>query len=261
MKSFALFSIVSLSLLSSSVSQELNDISLAQKHPRSSLEQIITPREAWQPFPTWADRDGLGQIPENIREIAIAEATKLLQTDWPPLPASVFLQYARDGNRSNYEALSFGRRHKLAALVLAELFEGQGRFMDQIVDGVWAVCEESFWGVPAHNDGRGLPDVDRPIVDLFAAETGAMMAWIYYLLAPQLDEINPLVTQRMLRETDARILTPYLEHNDWGWLGFSWRQRSGYQRPVNNWNPWINSNIITCALILEQDPQRRLDIL
>ena len=28
-------------------------------------------------------------------------------------------------------------------------------------------------------------------------------------------------------------------------------------RPVNNWNPWIHSNLLTCALLLDADPARR----
>ncbi|MBN1483033.1 heparinase [candidate division KSB1 bacterium] len=243
------------------VAQEFNDISLAQLYQRSELGRLILPRNEWQPFPTCSRPEGLEDIPLAIRQAQIHAAEVLLDAEWDHFPATVFLEYVRNGNRSNYEALSFGRRQNLVTLVLGELFERQGRFMEQIVNGIWAVCEESFWGVPAHNHGRGLPDVEQPIVDLFAAETGAMMAWIHYLLAPQLDNVNPLVTKRMLLETDKRILTPYLEHNDWGWMGFGWRNRIGYERPVNNWNPWINSNIITCALLLEKDEQRRLDIV
>ncbi len=39
---------------------------------------------------------------------------------------------------------------KLGLLVLGETLEGRGRFTDAIADGVWLICEESFWGVPAH---------------------------------------------------------------------------------------------------------------
>jgi hypothetical protein len=109
--------------------------------------------------------------------------------------------------------------------------------------------------------GSGLPDVTEPVVDLFAAETGALMAWVYYLVGPQLDAVNPLLTERIIAETDRRILTPYLEREDWGWMGFTWRRRTGYMRPVNNWNPWINSNVLAAALLLEAEPERRLRLV
>ena len=182
--------------------QELNDISLAKQYPRSSLDKILLSQKEWQPFPTWSHPQGLEEIPAKVRQAYISEAEALLDMEWKPLPATVFLQYARNGNRSNYQDLSFGRRENVATLVLGEVFERQGRFMDQIIDGLWAICEETYWGISAHNAGRGLPDVENPIIDLFAAETGALMAWTYYLMGSQLDEINPLITKRILMETD-----------------------------------------------------------
>ena len=41
------------------------------------------------------------------------------QAAWPHLPATVYLEFARDGNRSRYEASYFTRRNLLAALALA----------------------------------------------------------------------------------------------------------------------------------------------
>ena len=238
---------------------------LAKSYPLGQLKEIILPREAWRPYPSVADPAGFEQIPAAIRQAYISDGKKLLDADWPPLPASVFLEYARTGNRSHYEALSFGRREQLAGLVLAEAFERKGCFLDQIVNGIWSICEESFWGVPAHmglqEAGPGLPDVTEPVVDLFAAETGALLAWTYYLLKPELDNINPLIAERMVVETERRILTPFLKRDDWGWMGFRWRAHQETTRPVNNWNPWINSNVLTAALILEPDPVRRLQLV
>jgi len=148
-----------------------------------------------------------------------------------------FLDYVRDGNRRRYEKLLFSRRGKLVLLVLGELLEGHGRFTDAIADGLWLICEESYWGVPAHvgaqKRGAGLPDVTEPTVDLFAAETGALLAWTNYLRGDRLDAVHPLVHERLRLEVDRRILTPNLDRDDFWWMGFT-------PREVNN--PWINSN-------------------
>ena len=113
----------------------------------------------------------------------------------------------RDGNRGRYEKLLFSRRGKLADLVLGELLEGEGRFTDAIADGLWLICEESYWGVPAHvgaqKRGSGLPDVTEPTVDLFAAETGALLAWTDYLMGDRLDAVHPLVRERVRLEVDT----------------------------------------------------------
>ena len=61
------------------------------------------------------------------------------------------MEFGRNGNRSRYETLYFKRRNVLALLVLAECIEFKGRFIDDIINGIWTICGESFWGIPASN--------------------------------------------------------------------------------------------------------------
>ena len=194
-------------------------------------------------------------LPESVRKDLVANGEQYLGYKWPNLPATLFLEYARNGNRSRYEHEHFDRRNALTNLIIAECVEGKGRFLDDIANGVWAICEESFWGVPAHigrqKAGSGLPDPAEPIVDLFAAETGESLAWTYYLLGEQLDRVSPMIRKRIRHEIDRRILTPCLERDDFGWMGFAGGR-------VNNWNPWCNANWLTCALLVEPDAARRI---
>jgi hypothetical protein len=166
------------------------------------------------------------------------------------VPATLFLEYRRVGNRSRYEAVRSERRNRVRALAMAECIEAKGRFLDPLLDGLWLTCEESFWGVPAHlsaqKAGTGLPDASEPIVDLFAADTGSLLAWIDWLLGEALTKLSPLVRPRLRAEIERRILEPCRRREDFWWMGFDPRERS-----VNNWNPWINSNWLTCALLLE----------
>jgi hypothetical protein len=219
------------------------------------LAQVLASADAFRPYPTVVDRPGWAGVSEAQRRVFVAEAERQLGREWAVLPATRFLDYVRDGNRGQYERLLFSRRGKLADLVLGELLEGQGRFTDAIADGLWLICEESYWGVPAHvgaqKRGSGLPDVTEPTVDLFAAETGALLAWTDYLMGDRLDAVHPLVRERLRLEVDRRILTPNLERDDFWWMGFT-------PREVNNWNPWINSNWLASTLLLERDPARRV---
>jgi hypothetical protein len=214
---------------------------------------VLLSREAWQPFSTSSDRAGWARLPEQIRARTVQQAEAHLGASWPELPATLFLEFRRNGNRSRFEARHHPRRTMLAQLVLGECVEGKGRFLDDIVNGVWALCEESFWGVPAHNarhsprfTGSGLPDTSFHEVDLFAAETGALLAWTNYLVGEQIAAELPVVLNRITRDVEERILGPYRAYDDWNWLG-------KVRRPPNNWNPWIHSNVLTANLLLERD--------
>lgn len=231
---------------------------LTQLFTPKQLETLLVPRQLWQPFPTIDDRAGWQSLSDWQRSLQLAEGESYLNYNLPSLPATLFLQFARNGNRRNYEINSFDRRRALHALVLAECIEAQGRFLDDIVNGVWAICEESFWGVPAHigaqSSGRGLPDSRDIVVDLFVAETAALLAWTDYLLGERLNQVTSQVRPRIQHEIDARILTPCLERDDYNWMG---NGMQGNLRRVNNWNPWICSNWLACTLLMEPDEARR----
>ena len=221
--------------------------------------KLIAPG-AWHPYPNWSERDAWDAVPGDIRTAIVARAEADQKAGWKALLATTFLEFNRNRNRSHYEADSFGRRAKLQHLVLAECLEGKGRFVDDIVNGIWLVCEETFWGAPAHlaaqKAGVGLPDVTEPIIELFSAETAQMLAWTSYLLGPQLDQVSPLVNRRIKVETERRMLQPARQRDDFSWMGLS---EHGQEHRLNNWNPWINSNLLITNLILENDEKLRLE--
>jgi hypothetical protein len=205
-------------------------------------------------FPHYDEREQWNSIPDSYKNKIIRNADKYIGFDWPTLKASLFLEFSKTGNRSHYEHFSEMRRGILGTLLIAECLEHKGRYLNDIVNGVWATCEQSYWGYPAHlslqKKKYGLPDIAEPTVDLFAAETASLIAWTYYLLGDQLDSISPAITERMISETGRRILTPNLERTDFWWMGYN-------GGTVNNWNPWIVSNWLTCVLIMEKDKKRK----
>ena len=227
---------------------------LATAWPPEHIASNLQPRSSFHPFPTAAERGPWEELPGDARASLLEAGEKQLKTSWDVLPATVFLEFRRNGNRSRYEAIRNRRRQKLQDLVIAECIEGKGRFVDEIVNGVWLTSEETFWGVPAHlgaqKAGTGLPDVAEPIVDLFAAETASLLAWTDYLVGDALARVSPRVRERIRLEIDRRVLTPCLARDDFSWMGFS-------GRPINNWNPWISSNWLRSALLIERDETRR----
>ena len=200
------------------------------------------------------------KVADSFRHQLLAVAERYQAFRWPPLPATLYMDFARTGQRAAFEAAYFQRRQALATLVLAECLAGEGRYLDAIIDGVWCLCEESSWVLPAHHNqfyenggNHRLPRIQEPVIDLFAAETGALLAWTWHLLGLSLATIAPQGTERILCELKKRILTPYLERDDFWWMGF----RSDTGHTLGNWVPWITGNCLRVFLLIEEDPTRR----
>ena len=174
---------------------------------------LVKDTHSYHPYPKASEREKWDRIPEEVAKACIEEAEKYLGFEWPSLPALSFMAFMRTGDRRAYEDRHFPRRRALEALVLGECAEGKGRFIDDIINGIWCICEESFWGVSAHNGVSAtepLPDVEDRYIDLFAAETGALLAWTKYLLADELNKVTHLITRRIDIELEERIKTFYL---------------------------------------------------
>lgn len=209
-------------------------------------ERIVLPAPGtWQPVPPITDRTFWDGVEDDVRAGVLAEVSRFSGSDWPPLTANVWRDYGRTGNRVHYQDPYFARRDRLAAAVLAYCLTDDPRWYDEALDGIWLLLEETSWCIPPHDRHGGigeLPDPASPTLDLFAAETGAQLAWTHAVLA---DRLEPNVAERIAAEVTARILVPYRTVDDWVWFGKT--------RPhVNNWNPWINSNVLACSLLLDR---------
>ena len=230
---------------------------LSTTYTEAFLESKLVAPGQWHPYAKCSERGPWEAIPADIRAAFIAKAEADQKKGWRAFLATNSLDFKRNGNRSRFEADSFGRRAMVMHLVLAECMEGKGRFLDDIANGIWLICEESFWGVSAHlamqKAGVGLADVTEPIIDLFAAATAQLVAWTKYLVGDQLETVSPLINKRIVLETERRILKPARERDDFGWMGLN-----GHGGRLNNWTPWINSNLMVANLILEQDQKLRV---
>ncbi len=220
------------------------------KWNEATLEKAIV--QHWQPFPVYTARAGWDSLPRDIRENVIHEAEGFLGKPYDFLPLTEYLGFVRDGNRNRFEKIYFGRRSQLLQVLTAECMEGKGRFTDDILNGVWAICEESSWCLPAHiGQAKGVPDAGQPVVDLFAAETAALLAFTDYLFGSELAKSSPLLEKRLRDEVHFRVLNPFLEKDDIFWMGLQ-------GQVVNNWNPWILSNIFASTLLIEDNREKQI---
>ena len=192
-------------------------------------------------------------LPDSVKAYFINKADKVLLFDWPSLPASSYLEYKKTGNRTRYEKILNLRRDALNMLAIGELIVRNKKYMPQIVNGVWATLEESTWEIPAivamQKAGKDLPDPSENIIGLVGAETAVMVASIQHMFYDQLNEYSPVINKRIAIELNKRILDPYLQRDDYWWMGFT-------SKAVNNWNAWINTNVLHTALLSERNPER-----
>jgi hypothetical protein len=233
---------------------------LTKTYSAAAIKQVLVPQDQWKPFPLqvaeWA-----AKVPDSTQRSIIKQAEGYKDKPFTNIPASITLEYVRTGNRVNYERLSFDKRNRLFTLVLAESMENKGRFTDAIVNGIWNTCEETYWGIPAHigsqKRGSGLPDITDPTVDLFGAETAAVLALADYFTGPKLDSVSPLIRERITMEVNKKILNSY-EHEvaRYGYFGNGRRNVK-----VNNWDPWVVSNCMMAFLLLEKNEERRVKLV
>ena len=235
-------------------SAEKRDL-LQKEASKIDLAQALVKNFSDLNFPTYQSRDFWNRLPENMRKEYIKEAEAYLDYDWPAVKATDYLEIIRSGDRR--QGAYAAPRAALMALVMGELVEGDGRFMDQIVNGVWYYSELTWWGWSAHltmqKAPNGLPDADEPVIDLGVGEITNILSWTWYLFKDEFDKIHPLIAKRLKDEIMKKAVIPYYKRNDFWWQGLDG------SRSVNNWNPWTNHNMLTAILILEDDQAKKVE--
>lgn len=252
MKKFFL-SVFLICIIISGYSIEKRDI-LQKKATEIGLDKVLVRNFSEIQFPSYKNRDFWTGLPSAIKNQYIQEAEEAMEYDWPVVKATDYLEIIRSGDRR--QEVYAAPRAKLLALVMGELIEGKGRFIDQIVNGVWYYSEQTWWGWSAHltlqKAPHGLPDADEPVIDLGVGEITNILSWTWFLFKEEFDKIHPLIAKRLKNEIIKKAVIPYYERNDFWWMGLDG------SRSVNNWNPWTNHNMLTAILILEDDQDQKI---
>ena len=204
------------------------------------------------PFPDCTDREGWARVAEDDRKAILEAACAIKEKQYPVLLATDFMAFARSGNRKVFEDPYFFRRKKLILSALAYCLEKKDEDLDDVINGLWCIMEETSWVISAHNvdshagaptsQEKPLPDVRSPMIDLFAAQTSMILSFVVYLTGAALDSVCPQVTRRVHLEIEKRILVPFETRDDFWWMGF-------LRKDLCNWTPWIVSNVLVTAAL------------
>ncbi|SEQ77137.1 Heparinase II/III-like protein [Hyunsoonleella jejuensis] len=218
------------------------------------LTEMLVLDQKWVTYPDYSNRNAWDKLFGIHKESLIQSGEGYLDYDWQVVRATHYLDYTRTGNRNTMQDPYFDNQDALSTLILAELAEGSGRFLDQIIDGIFMNCEMTSWVLSAHfkisakEVKNHFPDINENLIGLYSSQTGAMLSWAHYFFKNEFDKVNPLISERIQFEVKKRILDPYMNMNYW------WTALPPYanKKPkVNNWNPWCNANVLQCFMLME----------
>ena len=216
------------------------------------LKEMLITQQKWVKYPAYTDREGWNAFLGKYKDEAILRGEKLLNYQWQIVKATDYLAFERTGNRGAMENPFDKNNRAIADLLLAELAEGKGRFLDQLINGVFHSCEMTSWALAAHlivqPSHRSLPSYDYPLIDLTAGDLGGLLSWTYHFMRDSFDKVNPEIARRLRHELQVRILDPYMKNDNFWWMAVNYKGQM-----VNNWNPWCNSNALMCFMLLEND--------
>lgn len=200
------------------------------------------------PYPKGCEREAWEGLDTETRSELIKRGEAFLGFDYPYLKATDFCEFSRTGNRVHYEDKLFIKRKALDALVLAECAEHSGRFMDDIINGIFAICDETAWQLPSHNSYVRnapqliLPDTSNPVIELFSCEAASVLAVAHYLLRDELDTFSPFICSRIVDEVKKRVIIPYTTKHFW-WMGKG-------REEMCNWTIWCTQNVLLSTFLL-----------
>lgn len=229
---------------------------LQGKADLQKVRSTLLMKQEWVPYPDYTDRVGWDRFLGGYKEKYIRKGEDYLKYEWKIIKATDYLEYGRSGSRTVMERPFDENNSALQCLFMAEMAEGKGRFVDQIINGVFQSCEMTSWALSAHLSlqkvGGCFPDYREHVIDLGAGNLAAQLAWIYYFLKPAFDKVDPLIAERLRHELQVRIMDTYMNEDHFWWMAFN-LEPGGM---VNNWNPWCNFNVLQCFFLLENDKDR-----
>jgi len=116
------------------------------------------------------------------------------------------------------------------------------QILERIVDLALMICEEPNWSA----SGASVDDPLHPSIDVQAAETGMLLAWILHRHGAKLKELCPRLSRVILDTVRRRLLSPVLAHDDYPFL------RGGGSCPA-----LILADLLLTCLLVEVNPSRR----
>ncbi|MBO1300948.1 MULTISPECIES: heparinase II/III domain-containing protein [unclassified Enterococcus] len=184
-----------------------------------------------------------------LMQLLEAKKEYLVNPTVPNLPVSGYRDFLRTGERLSFETAYFARRKQVSVLTLSLLQQKEVEVIEKLEQVLWEICNEYSWSLPAHLpiEGDHFRLDAATWIDLFAAETGQMLAEIVSLFSTELSET---LTFRIRTEVAQRLFVPLIKE--------TW----SFESLENNWSAVIGGSIGMAALdLLERNAELQKEIL
>lgn len=221
------------------------------------LKTVLVTEQKWVAYPAYENRSDWNRLLGGAKTEIIGRGEKQLNYEWQVVKATDYIEFEKSGSREIMEAPFNDNNLAIIDLFLAEMAEGKGRFMPQLINGVFHTCEMTSWALSAHlitqKVHRSLPSHREQLIDLTSGDLSSMLAWVYYFLHNEFDKVNPTISLRLYDELQRRTIEPYMNDGNYYW----WQAfRATPTTMVNNWNPWCNSNVLQTLMLIENDQEK-----
>ena len=162
------------------------------------------------------------------------EIVRVPDTPLPAAPAPRSIA-SRRADREAWQADRRIWRERLAALALREDASGE-----DAVECAVALVEESRWSLC--EDGRAFDEPNHPVIDLFAAETGALLAWASARFGEALGSSG---IAALRAEARRRLFSPCMTQDGYAFLHGAGEDALG-----------ICASLLIAAALIENDSAR-----
>jgi hypothetical protein len=219
-----------------------------------TIPQIFVEGHSWVDFPKYEDRKFWNNISPEIKEKIIEQGYAASQTPPVTLTGYDYLLFKQGDSWDIVSQKILSKKTRLEDLMLAEIVEGQGRFIKEISNSVWDFCAMSNWTGPESQflqTGKlGLPSYDKVVVDELTGEIAGVLSWAYYFFENEFNKIDPNITTWIISSVRTKFLTPNLQKYDFFWMCYQ-------SKDVTYQTPWISYNWLLSNLLIEKNNEQR----
>jgi hypothetical protein len=219
-----------------------------------TIPQIFVEGHSWVDFPKYENRKFWDNISPEIKGKIIEQGLLASQTPPVALTGYDYLLFKQGDSFDLVSQKILSKKTRLEDLMLAEIVEGQGRFIKEISNSVWDFCAMSNWTGPESQylqTGKlGLPSYDKVVVDELTGEIAGVLSWAYYFFEDQFNKIDANITNWIISSVRNKFLTPNLQKYDFYWMCYQ-------TKDVTYQTPWISYNWLLSNLLIEKNNEQR----